>query len=138
MRCYAGAGELADFLAHTDILVCLLPLTDATRGILCRETFDQLPQGACLINAGCGGHLCEEDLLKALESGQVGEVMLDVLNEEPPPPDHPFWKHPRILMTPHISATTQIDSGCQALLDNIRRHRAGRAMTGEVDCSAGC
>ncbi len=137
VRCYADCEELADFLGQADILVCLLPLTDATRGILCRETFDLLPQGARLLNAGRGGHLCEEDLLQSLDSGRIGAALLDVFNKEPPAPDHPFWHHPRILMTPHIAATTRADSGCQVLLDNIRRHRTGLVMRGEVDRNSG-
>jgi len=137
VRCFAGREELPDFLGQTNILVCLLPLTDTTRGILCSETFDLLPQGARLLNAGRGGHLCEKDLLQALDSGRISAALLDVLDKEPPARDHPFWQHPRILMTPHIAATTQADSGCQVLLDNIRRHRAGLVMSGEVDRNSG-
>ena len=137
VRCFAGREELADFLGQVDILVCLLPLTDATRGILCRETFNLMPPGTHLINAGRGGHLCEESLLQALDSGRISVALLDVLQQEPPAPDHPFWHHPNILMTPHIAASTQTDSACQVLLDNIRRHRAGLTMSGEVDRNSG-
>jgi len=137
VRCSAGREELADFLGQVDILVCLLPLTDVTRGILCRETFDLLPHGARLLNAGRGGHLCEEGLLEALNSGRISAALLDVLNQEPSAPDHPFWQHPRILMTPHIAASTQPDSGCKVIVDNIRRHRAGFDMCGEVDRNSG-
>lgn len=134
---FAGTGQLGSFLEGCDILVCLLPLTRETRGILNAELFSQLPAGARLINIGRGGHLCESDLLEALDSGQLSAAVVDVLEEEPPAPDHPFWHHPRILVTPHVAATTQPDSGCEVLLENVRRHRAGRQMLGEIDLKAG-
>ncbi|WP_044563576.1 glyoxylate/hydroxypyruvate reductase A [Azospirillum sp. B4] len=130
--CYAGRGQLPDFLAQCDVLICLLPLTPETRGILCRETFDRLPQGAGLINAGRGGHLIESDLLDALDGGRLAGAVLDVLNSEPPPADHPFWRHPKILLTPHVASMTTADTGGQALLDNIRRHQAGIPMQGLI------
>jgi len=137
LRSYAGAGQFEGFLGECNILVCLLPLTESTRGILNAETFRQLPRGARLINIGRGGHLCEIDLLEALDNGQLSAAVIDVLEEEPPRPDHPFWHHPGILLTPHVAATTQVDSGFEVLLDNIRRHRAGQALLGEVDLGAG-
>lgn len=130
--CYAGKAQLAEFLARTDILVCLLPLTDYTRGILNRETFAALPEGATLINVGRGGHLREADLLEALDSGRLSGAILDVLDSEPPPRDHPFWQHPRVLLTPHVASMTRSQSGGMALLANIRRHQAGEAMEGLV------
>lgn len=129
---YAGAEQLPAFLARTDILICLLPLTRETRGILCRETFALLPRGAGLINAGRGGHLREFDLLEALDDGQLSGAVLDVMADEPPAAAHPFWHHPRILMTPHIAGMTQADSAGRVLIDNIRRHRKGMPMHGVV------
>lgn len=137
VECYAGATQLSDFLARCDILVCLLPLTGETRGILNSRLFDALPEGAALINVGRGGHLVEADLLAALDSGQLSGAVLDVLNSEPPPPDHPFWRHPRIVLTPHIASMTQAESGGLALLANIRRHQAGEAMEGLVSRDLG-
>jgi glyoxylate/hydroxypyruvate reductase len=135
--CYAGPDGLKDFLAGCDILVCMLPLTPATIGILCGETFAKLPSGAGLIAAGRGGHMVEKDLLVALASGQLSAAVLDVLNNEPPAQDHPFWEHPQILLTPHIAATTQVESGCSVLLDNIRLHQAGKPIPGEVNRRSG-
>lgn len=129
---YAGAEQLPGFLAHTDILICLLPLTPETRGILCRETFAMLPRGAAIVNAGRGGHLREQDLLEALDNGHLSGAVLDVMADEPPAGDHPFWHHPRILMTPHIAAMTQADSAGRVLIDNIRRHRNAMPMHGLV------
>jgi glyoxylate/hydroxypyruvate reductase A len=130
--CHAGEEALADFLSTTDILVCLLPLTDATRGILCRRTFDMLPAGASLINAARGAHLVERDLVEALDSGRIATAILDVMNQEPPPPDHVFWGHPRVIMTPHMASCTNSESGGRALLDNVLRHTRGEPMEGLI------
>ena len=137
VECFAGDAALNDFLAHCDILICLLPLTPATRGILNDELFATLPAGAALINVGRGAQLCEQSLLKALETGQISSAILDVMPAEPPPADHPFWRHPRILMTPHVAAMTQSETAARALLDNIRRHEAGQPMQGVVDRALG-
>lgn len=134
---FAGEERLDAFLAATDILVCLLPLTEETRGILCERLFRALPAGASLINVGRGEHLAERDLLDALESGQLGGAVLDVTATEPLPAEHPFWTHPRILITPHVASMTQPESAGPVLLDNIRRHRAGERMIGVVDRARG-
>lgn len=137
IECHAGAENLPQFLSRTDILVCLLPLTDATRHILNRDLFAQLPRGAALINAGRGGHLQQDDLLEALESGQISAAVLDVADPEPLPADHPLWHHPRVMLTPHVASMTQPDSAVEVVLDNLRRHRAGAPLVGLVDRSRG-
>ncbi|MFC7735797.1 2-hydroxyacid dehydrogenase [Roseomonas sp. GCM10028921] len=130
---FAGTGELPAFLAELDILVCLLPLTEETRGMLCASLFDVMPRGAGVVNAGRGGHLVAADLLAALDSGQVSAAILDVSDPEPPPPDHPFWHHPRIWLTPHVASMTHAETGGEAVIENIRRHRRGEPMLGLVD-----
>jgi glyoxylate/hydroxypyruvate reductase A len=137
VRCYAGEAELEEFLARTDILICLLPLTDETRGILGRRVFDALPQGAALVNAGRGGHLVEADLLAALERGQLSAAILDVCEPEPLPQGHAFWDHPRIWLTPHVASATQAETAAEALLDNLRRYEVGLPLEGAVDRSRG-
>lgn len=137
IRSYAGEAELDDFLARTDILVCLLPLTPETRGILGRRVFDALPNGAALVNAGRGGHLVEADLLAALDRGQLSAAILDVCEPEPPPQHHPVWGHPRIWLTPHVASATQAESAAESLLDNLRRHEVGLPLEGVVDRSRG-
>jgi glyoxylate/hydroxypyruvate reductase A len=131
--CFAGARQLPAFLGQCDIVLCVLPLTEQTKGILNRELFQHLPKGAALVNMGRGGHLIEEDLLEALASGQLSAAVLDVLQQEPAAPDHPFWHHPQILLTPHIAAMTQPESAFSVLLENIRRHQRGESMLGQVD-----
>jgi glyoxylate/hydroxypyruvate reductase A len=131
--CYAGREQLPAFLSQCDILLCVLPLTEQTQGILDRQLFRQLPHGAALINMGRGGHLVESDLLEALNSGQLSGAVLDVLQEEPAPADHPFWGHPQILLTPHIAAMTQPESAFGVLLENIRRFERGESMVGQID-----
>ncbi|MBW8127445.1 MULTISPECIES: 2-hydroxyacid dehydrogenase [Pseudomonas] len=137
VECYAGEAQLPAFLSQCDILLCVLPLTEQTQGILNRRVFAQLPQGAALINMGRGGHLVEADLLEALGSGRLSGAVLDVLQEEPAPASHPFWDHPQIVLTPHIAAMTQPASAFGVLLENIRRFERGERMVGEVDRSLG-
>jgi glyoxylate/hydroxypyruvate reductase A len=137
VACYAGEAQLGAFLARTDILVCLLPLTDSTRGVLDGRLFDRLPEGAALVNVGRGGHLVERDLLRALDTGRLRTAILDVCETEPPPPSHPFWDDPRIWLTPHIASTTQPESAVDAVIANLRRYERGEAMHGVVDRARG-
>ena len=134
---YAGATGFDEMLAGTEILVCLLPLTPQTRDILCTRTFAALPRGAGLVNAGRGEHLVEEDLIPALEGGQLSAAALDVFREEPLPPDHLFWRHPRILVTPHIAGITNPLTAAPIVLDMIRRLEAGRPLLNQVDPTRG-
>jgi glyoxylate/hydroxypyruvate reductase len=137
VSCYAGANALPDFLGQVDILVCLLPLTHETRGILNAGLFARLPRGASLVNVGRGGHLVETDFLAALDSGALSGAVLDVAEPEPLPADHPFWNHPRILLTPHNAGMTAPDTAVDFVLDVIARHRRGEDLPGRVDCARG-
>lgn len=137
VRCFHGSAQLDDFLAGCDILVCLLPLTDETRGILNAKTFATLPKGAALINVARGGHQVEEDLLAALDSGQLSGATLDVFGEEPLPADHPLWAHPRVILTPHAAAMTIPDSAATVVVEGIRRFEAGQPLEKLIDWSKG-
>lgn len=137
VTCYAGADALPDFLAQADILVCLLPLTDQTRGILNADLFARLPRGAGLVNVGRGPHLVEADFLAALDGGALSGAVLDVTDPEPLPAGHPFWSHPRILLTPHNASMTTPDTAVDFVLDVIARHRRGEELPGRVDRQRG-
>jgi glyoxylate/hydroxypyruvate reductase A len=134
---FHGRQGLAGFLARTQILVCLLPLTPETTGILDKVLFAGLPHGAWLINAGRGGHQVEADILAALDSGQLAGVALDVFQCEPLPADHPFWPHPKVTISPHIASVTQPRSAAREIVANIRRVEAGDAPRNTVDIAAG-
>jgi glyoxylate/hydroxypyruvate reductase len=137
VTCYAGESALPEFLAQTDILVCLLPLTDETRGILNRDLFEALPRGAKLVNVGRGGHLVADDLIDALDRGVLSAAVLDVAEPEPLPAGHPFWSHPRILLTPHNASMTIPESAVDYVLETIARHRRGETLPGLVDRERG-
>jgi glyoxylate/hydroxypyruvate reductase A len=130
---FHGKDGFAPFLARSDIVVCLLPLTSETQNILDARSFALMPRGAAIINVGRGGHLAEDDLLAALESGQIGGAVLDVFREEPLPAAHPFWRHPRVIVTPHIAAATNPPTAAAIVADNIHRLRAGQKLLHLVD-----
>jgi len=134
---YAGAAGLAPLLGRSEILVCLLPLTAETEGIVDARTLALLPQGAALVNAARGAHLVEEDLLAALASGQISAAVLDVFREEPLPNGHPFWHHPRIVITPHVAAFTNPSTAAPIILDNIRRFEQGLPLLNRIDPARG-
>jgi glyoxylate/hydroxypyruvate reductase len=137
VTCFHGSGGLKEFLAGTDILVCLLPLTPETSGILNAKAFATLPAGAAVINVGRGGQLVEKDLLAALDSGQIAGATLDVFQQEPLPEDHPFWEHPRVFMTPHVASMTIPQSAVRAVVANIQRLEAGESLQHVVDLKRG-
>ena len=137
VACYAGDAELPAFLARTDILVCLLPLTDATRGFLDARVFAQLSRGASLVHVGRGPQLIVDDLLAALNDGQMAEAVLDVTDPEPLPSTHALWRHPRVRITPHIASMTQPLSAAEVVVDNLQRHATGEPMVGLVDRARG-
>jgi glyoxylate/hydroxypyruvate reductase A len=128
INCYAGDAELAEFLNDIDILVCLLPLTPATDNILSSKLFNNLPAGACIINAGRGAHLVEDDLLQALNTGHIAHATLDVFRQEPLPDDHPFWQHPQITVTPHVASMIDPESGGKEIAANLRRFENGEPI----------
>lgn len=134
---FHGPAGLEEMLPRTDILVCLLPLTAETRGVINAHTLSLLPRGAFLLNAARGGHVVQEDLLAALESGQIAGAALDVFEPEPLPPGHPFWSHPKVVMTPHAASITIPASAAPQVVENLRRARAGEQLINLVDFAAG-
>lgn len=127
-----AAADLDDFLRGADILVCLLPLTAATRGILGEAMFAKLPQGARLVHAGRGAHLDMAALSRALDAGRLASAVLDVTDPEPLPAEHPLWSDPRVIITPHVAAQTDAREGALHALTVIRAVREGRPIPGLV------
>jgi len=134
---FFGWDQLAGFLNRTEILVCLLPLTEETTGIINAKTLAQLPRGAAVINAGRGGHVVQDDLLAALDSGHIGYATLDVFTPEPLPNEHPFWTHPRVTVTPHNASLTQAETAATVVLEGIRRMERGELPENVVDRALG-
>ena len=134
---FAGARELDHFLRQTRVLVCTLPSTPDTAGILNRRTLAQLPSGAHLVNIARGDVLVEGDLLAALDSGHLASATLDVFREEPLPADHAFWHHPRVTVTPHISAVTLVPDSVAQVAAKIKRLEQGLTVAGCVDRTCG-
>lgn len=133
VRCLSGPAGLAAVLDGCEILVNLLPLTAATERLLSADLFNRLPRGAGLVNLGRGRHLVEADLLAALDGGQVGHAVIDVLAEEPARPDHPFWSHPGITLTPHVAAPSDRFSAARIAADAVRDLRAGQMVANLVE-----
>ena len=137
VECFAGDTALDAFLARTDVLVCLLPLTDATRGLLARHVFAGLPKGASIVHVGRGQQLAASDLLDAMDAGHIHSAVIDVTDPEPLPFDHRLWIQPRVRITPHIASATCAVTAADAVLENLRRHQAGKPMIGEIDRARG-
>lgn len=134
---YHGQEQLNDFLHGTRVIINLLPSTPQTVGILNQSLFSQLQQKAYIINLARGSHLIEQDLLVALESGQVAGASLDVFASEPLPQMHPFWTHPRVAITPHIAAITLPQEAMDMISNNIKRIESGQQPLGIVDMGRG-
>jgi len=129
--------ELDSFLEKTNVLVCLLPLTAKTKGILNSKTLSLLPKGSGLINVARGAHVVVPDLIAALDSGQLAHAWLDVFDEEPLPASSPLWKHPRVSITPHAAALTEPRTAVASIVENVERVRRGERPLNLVDFAAG-
>lgn len=137
VRSFAGEAQFHEFLAATRVLVTLLPLTEATRGILNRDSLSRLRPGGYLIHVARGAHLVEEDLIPLLDGGQLAGATLDVFQQEPLPADHPFWRHPKITVTPHGSARTLRRETIAQIADKIAALERGEPIAGVVDRTRG-
>lgn len=128
-----GQAGLARLAAWSDYLICLLPLTDQTRGILGQKLFDHMTPGSVLINVGRGAHLVESELLDALDRGRPGAAILDVFADEPLPPRHPFWSHPAVSITPHCASVTADEEAAGLIIESYRRVMNGQPPLAPVD-----
>ncbi len=137
VACFHGSTQLHSFLSNTEILICLLPLTQDTEGVLNTSLFAALPSNACLINVGRGRHLVEGDLIEALENGQLAAATLDVFETEPLPKASRLWNEPRVLVTPHVASYCDPRSAAAGVVENIRLVRAGRPPNHLADRARG-
>ncbi len=134
---FHGADGLDAFLAQADIVICLLPLTDETAGILDAKAFAQLPEGACVINLGRGGHVVDADLIAALDSGHLAGATLDATKPEPLPQESPLWTHPRVTIMPHTARRVRAATVAPQVAEIVRRDQAGEPQLWAVDKTAG-
>ena len=137
VQTFHGADGLMAMAAQTDILICLLPLTPETRGVLNAKLLSALPRGAYVINGARGGHMVAQDMLTALDSGHIAGAALDVFEPEPLPPESPFWSHPKVFLTPHAASITIPSSVAPQVVENIHNMRNGRPLINLVDFSLG-
>src|SRR5882757_5693027 len=137
IKTFHGTDGFKRLLAESDILVNVLPLTRETRGILDAKAFAALPKGAYVINMARGGHVVDEALLAALDSGHLSGAALDVFNQGPLPAEHPYWTHPKVHVTPHIAGATNPRTASPGVIENIKRVRAGKPLLYAVDPASG-
>jgi glyoxylate/hydroxypyruvate reductase A len=137
VRCLAGDDALGSVLAESEILVCVLPLTPATRGLIGADALALLPRGATVINLGRGDQIDEAALLDALDRGHLDGAILDVFSAEPLPASHPFWTHDRVIVYPHVGGDPDPVTGAAAAAEIVRRRRAGEPLDGIVDRDQG-
>ncbi len=135
--CRSASSGMAELLGACQIVVCLLPLTPATRGVLNAAAFARMPNGGCIINVARGPQVVNEDLLAALDSGQLAHAYLDVFDHEPLPAESPLWAHPCVSITPHTAALTEPRTAIAEVAANIERIRAGQPALHLVDFEAG-
>lgn len=137
IECFSGNDGLDAFLRGSRVVVCVLPLTPETSRILGRTNLAKMPKGSFVINVARGGHVVEADLLELVQDGHIAGATLDVFDEEPLPPQHPFWQEPRITVTPHMAALTLRDESALQIAGKIRALQRGKAVAGVVDRTRG-
>lgn len=137
IKSFHGEEGFQPFIDSINMLICLLPLTEQTKDILNIDLFRKMQKGSYLINVARGGHLVENDLLLALEKGYLAGAFLDVYQEEPLPQDHPFWKHPKIMMTPHIASITNPQAAIPQVVRNYQAATRGENLQNKVDLIKG-
>lgn len=137
VSCYSGDDGLTEMLGQCRYVVCVLPLTEETRGIVNRHTLAAMPEGSYLINIARGGHVVDQDLLSALDSEHIAGAFLDVFEPEPLPADHPYWQHPRVWVTPHVAGELVPRSCARTVARHIRAHMAGEPVDGVLNLERG-
>jgi glyoxylate/hydroxypyruvate reductase A len=132
-----GERGLTTLVENADFLVCLLPLTESTENILNKDLFEKMPKDAALINVARGAHLNDQDLIEALNNDVIAFAYLDVFRQEPLPKEHEFWQHPKIQITPHISAVTNVDTAVAQVVENYQRVLQGKPLINQVNLALG-
>lgn len=133
ISCFSGSKDLPKFLSGCDIVISLLPLTPETENLVDAKMFSQMPKGSAFISLGRGATVVDDDLLAALDSGQLRHAVMDVFRTEPLPSSHPFWRHPKITITPHNSGSTSPKTAAPGVIEDIRRAIAGIPVHARVD-----
>jgi len=134
---YTGSSGLNEMVQKSQILICILPLTTATSGLLNLDLLQRLPKGSCLINVARGEHLNESDLITAMNTGNISEAYLDVFVHEPLPEQHPFWKHPKIQLTPHVASMTKPESVAPQIVKLYQNLISGKPLQNVVSSELG-
>jgi len=137
IACHHGPEQLREMLPQCQYVICALPQTPETTGLIDAAFLARMPRGGYVINVGRGAHLVEEDLLAALETGQIAGAFLDVFAQEPLPQDHAFWRHPKIVVTPHMAGELLPRTAVRSIAQGIRDHRAGRPLAHVYDSARG-
>ncbi|OWU85031.1 hydroxyacid dehydrogenase [Oceanicola sp. 22II-s10i] len=137
LTCLSGPDGLTEALRRAEILVLLLPATPETDSLLDAARLSLLPEGAVILNPGRGTLIDDDALLDALDSGAIGHATLDVVRQEPLPPEHRFWAHPRVTVSPHVASETRPDTASEIIAENVRRAEAGEPLLHLVDRAAG-
>ena len=137
VRCLHGDAALHGALAQSEIVVNLLPLTDATRGFFAASAFARMRRGASIVNLARGAHVVDADLLAALDAGQIAHAVLDVFAQEPLPPEHAYWRHPCVTVLPHVAALTDARSAAHIAAANVRALAQGQPLANLVDRARG-
>ncbi|SCZ47316.1 D-isomer specific 2-hydroxyacid dehydrogenase, NAD binding domain [Pseudomonas sp. NFACC48-1] len=134
---FTGKRNIQPFLEQCDYLVCLLPFTTETAGLIDHSLLSKLPKESYVINVARGGIVVESDLLKLIDDGHLSGAALDVFETEPLHPTSAFWRREEVLVTPHIAAQPSVMSAVEQFIDNLRRLTTGEPLTGEIDRSQG-
>lgn len=130
---FHGEEQRDAFLETAEVLVCVLPLTEQTTGILNKDVFEKLPRGAFIINVGRGKELVDEDLIACIDKGQLSGAALDVFHNEPLPQDHPFWNHEKIMITPHTAGDTHPEKAACEVIANYKAMKTGKPLSNAID-----
>ncbi|MEQ8809183.1 MAG: NAD(P)-dependent oxidoreductase, partial [Imperialibacter sp.] len=137
IQCFAGEGELSAFLREINVLVCLMPATPETKGVMNKRLFEGMNRGTYLINAARGHHQVTDDIIGAIDNGTLSGAFLDVFEKEPLQTDHPIWGHPKVFITPHIASITNPGAAAPQIVANYKAMMEGQPLKNAIDRDRG-